>query len=111
MITGSCRGETKPQVSREALEYLRQNQDTLLDQSKKLVVKGVQGQNPSKDVWTKWHQNQMLTAEIKKEEPLQKNTRYLAVSKTAEVFGFLHHSKDCRRDRKCKGLPASNSLG
>ena len=53
----------------------------------------------------------MLTNEIKKEEPLQKNTRYLAVSKTAEVFGFLNHALDCRRDRESKGFPTSNSLG
>lgn len=43
MITGSCRGETKPQVARETLEYLRQNQDALLDRSKQMIVKGVQG--------------------------------------------------------------------
>lgn len=30
----------------------------------------------------------MLTSEIKRSEPIAKNTRYMAVSKTPEVFGF-----------------------
>ena len=30
----------------------------------------------------------MLTSEIKRSEPVAKNTRYLTVSKTPEVFGF-----------------------
>ena len=30
----------------------------------------------------------MLTSEIKRAEPVAKNTRYLSVSKTPEVFGF-----------------------
>ena len=30
----------------------------------------------------------MLTSEIKRSEPIAKNTRYMAVSKTPEVFDF-----------------------
>jgi len=79
MITGSVRGQTKPQVSPGTLEYLRKNQDLLLESSKKLQVKGVQGVQPSKDLWTRWHQNQMLTTEIKKDLSSVANARYMAV--------------------------------
>ena len=79
MITGSCRGETKPQVSKETLDFLRNNQDAILERQKQLTVKGVQGVTPGKDVWTKWHQNQMLTTEIKKDLSKVPNARYMAV--------------------------------
>lgn len=79
MITGSCRGETKPQVSKETLDFLRNNQDRILEQQKQLTVKGVQGVSPPKDFWTKWHQNAMLTTELKKDFSKVNNARYMAV--------------------------------
>lgn len=41
MITGSVRGQPKPQISADTLDYLRKNQDIILDSQKKLTVKGV----------------------------------------------------------------------
>ena len=55
MITGTCRAVVKPAVSKNTIEYLERNQDAILESSKKQVVKGVHGVEPSKDLWTKWH--------------------------------------------------------
>ena len=81
MITGTCRGSVKPQVAAATLEYLRRNQDQILEGQKKLTVKGVQGVAPPKDLWTKWHQSELLqTAELKKDLTRMPNARYMAVS-------------------------------
>ena len=53
----------------------------------------------------------MLTSEIKRAEPVAKNTRYMSVSKTLEFFGFYILFSDCRGNCEPKGLPTPYSLG
>ena len=86
MITGTCRAVVKPAVSKTTIDYLERNQDKILESSKKQVVKGVHGVEPSRDIWTKWHQNQLQTCEIKKDLATVNNSRYMGVRQVIYHF-------------------------